>query len=138
MKNSDIKTTLSFVTKGSKKTSEKSSSKTSKNRAKAEINFHSINRVSLQELSRIRFRELLKEAFPGTDAHTAEAVHKTFGVSKRQVKNWLACENSPPFDVVFGIGCLIGVFRVAEVMTRGQGRQTILNKIISGVSRVVS
>jgi hypothetical protein len=41
-----------------------------------------------------------------------------------------------PFEVIFAIGCRVGVFAVMDVMTRGEGRQTVLNRIVQGVRRV--
>jgi len=96
-----------------------------------------VNRVSLQEVSRQRAANLLRQAFPAaSDRATARAAHHFLGYSERQVLNWLSCEHSMPFDAVFAIGCKVGVFAVMEVMTEGQSRVSVLNMIARGVRRV--
>ena len=88
-------------------------------------------------MSRERFADLLRVAFPArSDAETARLAAEALGYSERTVKNWLHCENSAPFDVVFAIGCYVGVFQVMDVMTRGESRVSVLNKIVRGAGRV--
>jgi hypothetical protein len=95
-----------------------------------------IDRLALQDVARARFRDLLKETWPGSDASTARRAAQALGVSEKTVKNWLACSHSAPFEIVFAIGCFTGVYRVMDVMTRGQGRLQILNTFARGVRRV--
>lgn len=93
-----------------------------------------VNRLALQEVSRARFAELLRMAFPGeSEAATAALAAQFLACSDRTVLNWLRHENSPPFDVVFAIGCRIGVFAVMDVMTQGQSRSSVLGMIVKGV-----
>jgi hypothetical protein len=116
--------------------SETSWSKTDEIRPKLERSFQ-INRVSLQEVSRSRFADLLRVAFPApTDAGICRKAADALGYSERTVKNWLHEENSPPFDVVFAIGCFVGVFQVMEVITQGQSRSSMLGLIARGAGRV--
>ncbi len=96
-----------------------------------------IDRLSLQDVARQRFRDLLKDTWPGTDKETARRAGKALGVHERTVLNWLACTHSAPFEVVFAIGCFTGVYRVMDVMTRGQGRLQVLNLFAKGVRRVL-
>ncbi|MEN9062866.1 hypothetical protein [Ponticoccus litoralis] len=96
-----------------------------------------VNRVSLQEVSRERFADLLRVAFPArSDAATARAAAAFLDVSDRAVLNWLRGETSAPFDAVFAIGCRVGVFQLMEVMTRGESRGSVLGRIVSGARRV--
>lgn len=97
-----------------------------------------VNRVELQVVARERFSDLLRAAFPGkTDVATYRAAAEFLGYSENMVKNWLAQTHSPPFDVVFAIGCKVGVFKVMEVMTRGQSRGEVLGLIVKGGVRRV-
>lgn len=101
----------------------------------------SINYVSLQEVSRERFRDLLLVAFPGaSEAETARKAAAVLPVSERTVRNWLAMTHSPALEIVFAIGCLesVGVFKVMEVFTRGQSRKSVLSMIVGGVRRAVT
>lgn len=96
-----------------------------------------INRVSLQDVSRERFADLLRSAFPARDdAGVARRCSEVMGVNEKTVRGWLKMEHSPPFDIVFAIGCMVGVFKVMEVMTRGESRHTVLGKIVQGAARV--
>lgn len=96
-----------------------------------------INRVSLQEVARDRVSDLIRECWPAeTDAETARQCGKAIGVDPRTVRNWLNCTHSAAFENIFAIGCIVGVFRVMDVMTRGQSRLSILNKIARGVRYV--
>lgn len=96
-----------------------------------------IDRISLQDVARARFRDLLKDTWPGSDRDTARRAAKALKVSERTVLNWLACTHSAPFEIVFAIGCFTGVYRVMDVMTRGQGRLQVLNLFAKGVRRVL-
>ncbi len=96
-----------------------------------------IDRLSLQDVARARFRDLLKDTWPGTDRETAPRAGKALGVHEKTVLNWLACTHSAPFEIVFAIGCFTGVYRVMDVMTRGQGRLQVLNLFAKGVRRVL-
>ena len=96
-----------------------------------------INRVSLQEVARQRFADLLRVAFPATsDAGIARDAAAFLQVSEKTVLNWLHMTHSAPFDVVFAIGCRVGVFAVMDVMTRGESRHTVLGRIVQGARRV--
>lgn len=105
-----------------------------------------IDRIALQDVARERFADLLRDTWPApfasnpknnNDKETARRAAAALGVSHKTVLNWLACTHSAPFDVVFCIGCFTGVYRVMDVMTRGQGRTTVLNLFVRGVRRVV-
>ncbi|WP_299927799.1 hypothetical protein [uncultured Pelagimonas sp.] len=96
-----------------------------------------IDRLSLQDVARARFRDLLKDTWPGSDRDTARRAGKALGVHEKTVLNWLACTHSAPFEIVFAIGCFTGVYRVMDVMTRGQGRLQVLNLFAKGVRRVL-
>lgn len=118
---------------------ERSLGKSGQNRPPKETSFHPVNRVSLQEVARERFADLLRVSWPErSDRAVARDSAAWLGVSERTVLNWLACEVSVPFEIVFAIGCRVGVFAVMDVMTRGEGRQTVLNRIVQGVRRVVA
>ncbi|MEQ5872590.1 hypothetical protein J4E08_22265 [Sagittula sp. NFXS13] len=94
--------------------------------------------MALQEVSRERFADLLRMAFPeGSDRGCARSAAAFLDVHEKTVLNWLARETSPPFDVVFAIGCRVGVFAVMDVMTRGESRVSVLNKVVRGVRHVV-
>jgi len=96
-----------------------------------------INRVSLQDVARERFADLLRVAFPARDdAGVARRCSEVMGVTEKTVRGWLKMEHSAPFDIVFAIGCMVGVFKVMEVMTRGESRHTVLGKIVQGAARV--
>ncbi|PYG29985.1 hypothetical protein [Pelagimonas varians] len=106
------------------------------NHLKQETSFQ-IDRLSLQDVARARFRDLLKDTWPGTDRETARRAAKSLNVHEKTVLNWLACTHSAPFEIVFAIGCFTGVYRVMDVMTRGQGRMQVLNLFAKGVRRVL-
>ncbi|MGH1579057.1 hypothetical protein [Planktotalea sp.] len=96
-----------------------------------------IDRTNLQDVARQRFRDLLKDTWPGSDKETARRAAKALNVHEKTVLNWLACTHSAPFEIVFAIGCFTGVYRVMDVMTRGQGRLQVLNLFAKGVRRVL-
>lgn len=106
------------------------------NREIQETSFE-IDRLSLQDVARRRFADLLKDTWPGSDRETARRAAQALNVSERTVLNWLACTHSAPFEIVFAIGCFTGVYRVMDVMTRGQGRLQVLNLFAKGVRRVL-
>ncbi|MCJ8336796.1 MAG: hypothetical protein MJH10_21680 [Epibacterium sp.] len=96
-----------------------------------------VNRVHLQDVARERFADLLRVAFPAeTDAAIARDASEFLQTSEKTVRNWLDMSHSAPFDVVFAIGCRVGVFRVMDVMTRGESRHTVLGSIVQGAVRV--
>lgn len=96
-----------------------------------------IDRANLQDVARQRFRDLLKDTWAGSDKETARRAAKALNVHEKTVLNWLACTHSAPFEIVFAIGCFTGVYRVMDVMTRGQGRLQVLNLFAKGVRRVL-
>lgn len=96
-----------------------------------------VNRVALQEVARQRTADLLREAFPArSDAETARQAAAFLDVSDKTVLNWLRGEVGAPFEAIFAIGCRVGVFVVMDVMTRGQGRKTVMGMIALGGRRV--
>ncbi len=108
-----------------------------KNGHVSQNNSAQVNRVSLQDVSRQRVANLFRMAWPSdSDRDTARQAAAFLGYSERAVSNWIDGTNSAPFDVVFAIGCKVGVFAVMEVMTEGQSRTSVLNLIAKGVRRV--
>lgn len=67
------------------------------------------------------FAGLLWRAFPAhSENEVAEKAGRALGVSARQVKNWLRCENSPAWKYVSGVLLICG----AEIVfQRIEGRR---------------
>lgn len=96
-----------------------------------------VNRVELQQVARDRAAALIRAAFPAeSDRACAKAAATWLQVSDRAVLNWLAGDHAVPFEIIFALGCRVGVFVVMEVMTMGQSRSTWLGRIVQGVRRV--
>lgn len=96
-----------------------------------------VNRVKLQDVARERAAALIRAAFPApSDRARARDAAAWLGVSDRAVLSWLACEHAVPFEIIFAVGCKVGVFVVMEVMTLGQSRGHWLDRIVQGVRRV--
>jgi hypothetical protein len=61
----------------------------------------SINSFDVESTNRIWFKDLLWRAFPAqSDAARAEKACKVLDCSKRQVINWLNCDNDPKLRYV--------------------------------------
>lgn len=59
--------------------------------------------------SRRFFAAMLWRAFPGPSENAvAKKAHRALGVSERQVKNWLRCENSAPVNAVLSVLAIAG------------------------------
>lgn len=89
-----------------------------------------MNRVEARDVSRARFAEALREAFPGHgDAEIARMAAPILGRSDRQIRNWLSCESSPVIEDVYAVCAILGVWRTMEILTKDQTRNDILGRI---------
>jgi hypothetical protein len=123
-----------------KKSWSRGGKKALENKVPVESSSEEVNRVALQDVARERFADLLRVAFPGgSDIEVARQAARVLGYHEKTVLNWLRCETAAPFEVAFAIGAmeLVGVFRVMDVMTRGQSRGSVWGLITGKVRRVV-
>lgn len=68
------------------------------------------NRFDHATASRRWFAALLWRAFPGPSENVvAEAAARALGVTPRQVRNWLRCENSAALQYVTAVMLIAGV-----------------------------
>jgi len=67
--------------------------------------------------ARMRFSRMLRRAFPGpSDTAIAAKAAPVFGVSPRQVQNWLQCRNDAGVGNVLAVIAIIGAETVFLIM----------------------
>ena len=103
--------------------------------SRASENISVVNKVSLQDVARQRFADLILATWPYDTKNQAAAF---LSVSPETVDNWLKSKTSANIEHIFAIGALRGVFFVMEVMTLGQSRQVIFKSIIQKVKSCVA
>lgn len=93
----------------------------------------SLNAVSLQDVSRQRFADMIRALYPAvSDAETARDCAAFLGCHEDTVAHWLTMDTGAPFSAVFALGAKFGVFRIAELLTKDEARSEVLDQIRRG------